>query len=498
MAAAEIAVKQGVGVILAGSVGPQGRGYAVAIKASEAVTGNVLTSVEHRASGKDQVLAAAARAAVDVREALGDDTSDSARRFATETLSATSLDVVRDYAAAMQALSNADFDGARRSFDKALQRDPDFGLAHATMAITLWNRREQQEAEKYAKEAMRHLDQMTERERYRARGIFYMVTGDHQTCVKEFSDLITRYSADVGAHNNLALCATKLRNLPYALDMMRRVVQILPNRALYRVNLALYASYAGDFATGGREASTALDLGSPLGLQPLAFAYLGQGELTQAAATYRKFASPLTASDTVSGLGDLAVYEGRFSDAVRLLERGAAADAVANNRERAAGKLAGVAYAHLLRGQRASAIAAAEKALANSSAVKTRFLAARAFVEAGAAERAESLGAGLAADLQPEPQAYGKIVQGEAALRDGDARRAIILLNEANRLLDTWIGRFALGRAYLEAGMLVQADSEFDQCIKRRGEAVSLFLDEEPTYSVFRLSIITRAGFERR
>ena len=269
--------------------------------------------------------------------------------------------------------------------------------------------------------------------------------------------------------------------------MMRRVVQILPNRALYRVNLALYASYAGDFATGGREASTALDLGSPLGLQPLAFAYLGQGELTQAADTYRKFASPLTASDTVSGLGDLAVYEGRFSEAVRLFEQGAAADAVANNRERAAGKLAGAAYAHLLRGQRASAIAAAEKALANSSSVKTRFLAARVFVEAGAAERAEPLGAGLAADLQPEPQAYGKIVQGEAALRDGDARRAINLLNEANRLLDTWIGRFALGRAYLEAGMLVQADSEFDQCIKRRGEAVSLFLDEEPTYGVFPL-----------
>jgi tetratricopeptide (TPR) repeat protein len=314
-----------------------------------------------------------------------------------------------------------------------------------------------------------------------------MVTGDHQACVKEFSELIARYSADVGAHNNLALCATKLRNLPYALDMMRRVVQILPNRALYRVNLALYASYAGDFATGEREASTALDLGSPLGLQPLAFAYLGRDQGAQAADTYRKFANPLTPSDTASGLGDLAVYEGRFSEAVRLLERGAAADAAANNRERAAAKLAGMAYAHLLRREQASAIAAAEKALANSGAVKIRFLAARVFVESGAIERAASLGAGLATDIQPEPQSYGKIVQGEAALQEGDARRAIVLLNEANRILDTWIGRFALGRAYLAAGMLVQADSEFDQCIKRRGEAVSLFLDEEPTYGVFPL-----------
>jgi eukaryotic-like serine/threonine-protein kinase len=59
------------------------------------------------------------------------------------------------------------------------------------------------------------------------------------------------------------------------------------------------------------------------------------------------------------------------------------------------------------------------------------------------------------------------------------------LLTEANTLLDTWIGRFDLGRAYLEAGQLIQADSEFDRCIKRRGEALSLFLDEEPTFGLF-------------
>ncbi len=33
--------------------------------------------------------------------------------------------------------------------------------------------------------------------------------------------------------------------------------------------------------------------------------------------------------------------------------------------------------------------------------------------------------------------------------------------------------------------MLPQADSEFDRCIQRRGEALALFLDEEPTYAFF-------------
>jgi hypothetical protein len=99
--------------------------------------------------------------------------------------------------------------------------------------------------------------------------------------------------------------------------------------------------------------------------------------------------------------------------------------------------------------------------LANSNAVKIRFLAARVLVEAGAGTKAQKLSDGLASELQAEPQAYAKVIEGEAALKSGDSRRAIEALMDANGLLDTWIGRFDLGRAYLEAGAFTQADSEF-------------------------------------
>ncbi len=45
------------------------------------------------------------------------------------------------------------------------------------------------------------------------------------------------------------------------------------------------------------------------------------------------------------------------------------------------------------------------------------------------------------------------------------------------------MGHFDLGRAYLEARQFTQADSEFDRCLKRRGEALPLLLDDEPTYA---------------
>jgi serine/threonine protein kinase/tetratricopeptide (TPR) repeat protein len=487
VAAREIAVRQGVGVVLSGTVSRQRNGYGVSVKAVRAVTGDVIASASESASSRNEVLAATTELASEVRRALGDDTSDSAQRFAMETLSAASLDVVRDYAMGMEALSDSRNEDARKSFLSAVQRDPKFGAAYAAMAIASANVGQQREAEKHVKEAVRHLDGMTERERYRTRGLFYYVTGDYQACVKEYSDLVARFAADAAAHNNLALCSTKLRNVPVALEEMRRVVDILPKRALYRVNLALYAAYGGDFQTSEQEARVAEELGSRWGIFALAFAQLGQGQIVQASETYQRLGKvdELGASQMASGLGDLAIYQGRFSDAVRILETGAAADVASNNPDRAAAKLSMLARAQLLRGQKRAAVDAAERALALSHAAKIRFLAARVFVEAGETTRARALAAGLASELQAEPQAYAKALEGNILLENGDPRQAIKFLTEANTLLDTWAGRFDLGRAYLEAGLFTQADSEFDRCIKRRGEAMSLFLDEEPTFGVF-------------
>jgi tetratricopeptide (TPR) repeat protein/tRNA A-37 threonylcarbamoyl transferase component Bud32 len=481
-----LAVKQGVNVVLSGSVERQGGRYAVSVKAVQTVTGNVVANASNRTTQKEQVLKVAATLADGVREALGDDTSDSTQRFAMETLTATSLDAVREYARGMEAMSAGKFEEALQRFTKAVELDPKFGVAYGAMAATSRNLERQQEAEKYAKEAIRHLDSMTERERYRTRGFLYSITNDYQACVKEYGDLIARYSADAAARNNRALCLTQLRSMPQAVEEMRQVVKILPNRALYRVNLALYTAYSGDFQTVEQDVNEMPEPGL-FALLALAFAQVGQGHVGPATETYQRLGQndPEGASYTASGLADLAIYEGRLSDAERILTQGAAADLTAKAPDKAASKFAALADVLLLKRQKAAAIAAAEKALANSRAVKIRFLAARVLVEAGASARARELSDGLGDELQAEPQAYASIIQGLAALTSGDARQAIKVLTTANTMLDTWIGHYYLGRAYLEAGAFPQADSEFDRCLKRRGEALALFLDEEPTYGYF-------------
>jgi len=191
------------------------------------------------------------------------------------------------------------------------------------------------------------------------------------------------------------------------------------------------------------------------------------------------------ASFAASGLGDLAAYQGRYADAVRILEQGVALDVQAKNPDAAAAKHAAIAYAELMRGQKAAAVAAADKAYGESKSVKICFLSARIFIEAGDIVRAKPLLDSLAAEIQAEPQAYAKLLEGEIALKRGNAREAITAMVDGNKLLDTWIGDFDLGRAYLVAGATLEAESQFDRCVKRRGEALSLFLDEEPTFAYF-------------
>jgi len=130
-------------------------------------------------------------------------------------------------------------------------------------------------------------------------------------------------------------------------------------------------------------------------------------------------------------------------------------------------------------------VAAAESALSKSKSPRTRFLAGRVLAVAGKLDAARALAAGLEGEAETGSRAFGKLLGGEIALQEGDAARAIQVLAEANRITDTWIGHFALGRAYAEAGAFDKGEAELARCIERRGEATELFMDDVPTYGLF-------------
>jgi eukaryotic-like serine/threonine-protein kinase len=401
-------------------------------------------------------------------------------------LSAASPEAVHEYAAALDLLSQGKLEEALKHFSRAVELDENFGLAYAGIAVASHNLGRDQDAEKYIKKAITKIDHMTERERFRTRAFMYLQIGDQQKCVDEYAALLSRYPSDTGALNNLALCSSHLRQMPKAVEGMRQALAILPKRAMYHVNLSVYAAYAGDFQTAGKEAAATLQLNPSYGpgLQAQALAAMAQEKISEAAEAYHAL-EKIRPSDAAIGLADLAVYEGRYREAVGILEKGAKADTDAGKRESAADKFSALAYTQLLRREKQAALDAANSALALSQAAKTRFSAGRVYTALGEASRGQTLADGLSKELQIEAQTYGELIKGEIALSKGNGRDAVQAFTRANSLLDTWIGRFDLGRAYLEMGAFTEADSEFDRCLKRRGEAMALFVDIVPTSGYF-------------
>ena len=483
-----IGVSQGLAAVVTGDLTLRGDAYRLSVEALDARTGNSIATAEVTAANKDELLLDIPKLAAPIRKALGDTTPVSAQLAVSGPFTAASLEVVHQYSIAMQQVFAGKMAEAFQSFSKAAELDPNFARAYAGMAGSATQLGRPADGEKYIKLAMQHLDRMTERERYHTRGMYYIIAGNYPKCVEEFGSLVNQYPSDRVAQSDLAWCYSELRNFPKALEAARKAEEIAPKGALEHLNLGSFGSLTGDFQTGEREARTALEISpSETAQLNLGEAQLGQGKLSDAAETYRgleKFGSS-GVSLGASALADLALYQGHLSEAVRLLEQGANADLQAKVPENAANKFVALANAELLQGQSRAAVASAEKGLANGQTIQVWFLAGRVFAEAGEGAQAKKMADSLAKETQAEPQAYGKIIEGKLALKRGDSRLAVKNITDANNLLDSWIGRFELGRAYLEAGQFTEADSELDRCIKRRGEAIELLMNDMPTYGYF-------------
>ncbi len=330
-AARLVAVSQGVGAIITGSLSKRGAGYRLSVQAIDAVTGKTLATGDVDAANKDDVLLQVPKVSAPIRRALGDTTPESVQLAASQgTFAVSNVEAVHQYSIGMEQQFAGKTEESLQSFSKAAELDPNFARAYAGMAAAAGNLGQLQDAEKYAKLAMAHVDRMTERERYRVRGQYYIRTENWQKCVEEYSELVKQYPADNIGQNNLASCYAFSLNMPRAMEEARRGLQLAPKDVMARMNFSLYACYATDFQSCERGAREVLQLNPAYeeAFLVLAYAQLGQNQLPQATETYQKLekVSAWGKSLAGSGLGDLALNQGRLREAVQIFEKGAAAD----------------------------------------------------------------------------------------------------------------------------------------------------------------------------
>jgi serine/threonine protein kinase/tetratricopeptide (TPR) repeat protein len=481
-----LARREGIGVVLAGSIDRYRNGYNVSVTAIDPAADTAIATFTASADDKDAVLAAVNELAGRVREQLGDTTLEGGRIAAAETFTAASLDAVREYALAQDLAANGRNADAIRHYERAIQFDPNFGRAYSGWASSGRRLGRAQEAEAMWQKALTLMDRMTEREKFRTLGTYYLgVSRNYDKAIENYTEVLRRWPADSVATTNLAYAYFFALDFPNAAKIGRQAVDLDPGNVTARNNLALFAMYASDFDGSVSEANRVIELNQTFEKPYLVLAAsaMSRGDLAAVRDAYGRMAAtgPAGATLATAGHADLALFEGRTDEAIKTLQAGMAEDARTGNATAEAAKHVALIEAYAAQ-SRVRAIAEAQGVVAKNRQPSVVVPAALALVDAGRAGEAAAVAEQLEQALQPSTRAWAAVIRARIALAEKRTVDAVEALRAALKLADLWLIRFTLARAYLDAGQHAEALADFELCLKRRGEAMSLFFEDVPTF----------------
>jgi tetratricopeptide (TPR) repeat protein len=450
-------------------------GYDLSARLVSPDDGETVAEFSVAANNKLEVLTAISALTDEVREELGDESVDDEDRPLGETFTSSSLEAVKNYTEAQNLAATGRFDEAIKSYEQAIAADGDFGRAYSGWAL-LWKR------------ALAEMDSMSERERLRTLGLYYVaIAGDYPKAVESYEALVEKYPADNTGHNNKAIAYYYMLDFRKAMESAGEGLRIYPSNKTVRLNYALFAMLAGEFEEGAKYANEVLETDSGMwkAWLPIAMEKLASGDIKGARDAYESMAKAGSRGEPFANLGfaDIALYTGDYEQAVELLEAGVEGDAVGGNQRLLGRKYLALANARIRLGSTEAANAAILQGLAVQQGDGQLVPAALLHLELGNKEAATDIANALVQHLQPKSRSFGRVIQGAIAIEEGRFADAMDSIRAGIALTDSWLSRFYLGRAYFEAGQYIEALDEFESCMERKGEATALFLDDdEPTY----------------
>lgn len=483
-----VSIREGIKLVVAGKVETDGSGYELSVRMVNPEDGVVIAESTVGAKSKLEVLTAVSGLADDIREELGDKSVNDADRPLGETFTATSLEAVKNYTEAQNLAANARYDEALPFYEQAIAADGNFGRAYSGWALALFYLGREDQAKALWERALTEMDTMTERERYRTLGLYYVaIAGDYQKAVESYQTLVDKYPADNTGHNNMAISYYFMLDFRKAMEAAGKGLAIYPSNKTVISNYALFAMLAGEFEVADKRAQKLLadDAGMWKAWLPIAMARLEKGDLAAAEQAYESMAKSGERGAPFANLGlaDIALFSGDYAKAAQLLEAGVSGDMVGGNQRLLGRKYIALAEARNGLGDVAGAREALRTGLdtqqGNGQLVPAALLSLELGDKAFAADIAET----LSQELQPNSRSFGLVIKGAIASKEGRHADAIDALRSGIALTDSWLLRYYLGRAYFEAGKYIEALDEFDICMQRKGEATALFLDDdEPTW----------------
>ena len=203
----EICQREGIKAMLTGSISSLGSHYVIDLNAINAQTGDSLARDQVEAESKEQVLKSLDQAASNLRGKLGESVT-SLQKFAAplERATTSSLEALKEFSLGQAAHQKQDDEAAVPHLKRAVELDPNFAMAHATLGVVYGNLTQQKLGSEYLKKAFDLKDRASEREKFYISAHHYDEDlRDVDKAIEVYEQWKTTYPRDTVPWDNLAL-----------------------------------------------------------------------------------------------------------------------------------------------------------------------------------------------------------------------------------------------------------------------------------------------------
>jgi tetratricopeptide (TPR) repeat protein len=494
--AREIARREQVQALVAGTIGPLGTRYVLTLDVIDVEDGGVVTREQVEVARKEDILTDLGAAAGRLRGRLGESLASRAR-FDVPLPQATtgSLEALHAYALALEGGQAVPRAAAIPHLQRALELDPDFAMAHAALSGVYANTGRSTDAPPHARRAYALRDRVTERERFFIAWRYYVDAAQNWAQAHALGLSWTRtYPREPFAFNSLGMAAAAVGDHDEGVRAFQEAIRLDPGFVPPHGNLA------GSLIALGRysEARSLLEAAAARGVSFLTvrrMSYLLSLISGDAAGMAKELQLVRGSPDAMwAPLWEarVRVFGGRLEAAHAAFDEGVRAALAGGHRELAAQWTAEHAEAHAMEGDCDRARRELPGALTLSRDNFTLERTARTLAWCGESAEAARLSTELG-ERFPEAtlveRLHRPLIAAAHQLRQGRAVEALALLEPVRPYDDApaaelWPS-YLRGQAYLLLRDGMNAAVQFDSILARRGQA--------PTSPLYPLAHLGRA-----
>lgn len=325
----EICQREALNAVILGSITKLGSRYVLTARVLSP-SGQSLASTEDVVENAGDLPASLDKISQNLRKALGESKHEiQSSSVPVAEVTSSSLQAIRSFLAGKKQLYVGSPQDAKASFERALELDPSFAMAHEYLGIAYLHQGNPVRAEEELKKILPMLDHVTEQERRKILGDYSLLRRDFDQAIVHFRVLKGLRPRDPAPSLNLAQCYAGKLNFDSALEETKAALEI-ESAAGPKNNLAEIYLLKGDIPNALKTATEIVQENAEnvRGLENLGWAYLLSNQAAEARDTFERMLTfgGDAESRGRSALADIAMSSGSYREAKRQLEAGIAVD----------------------------------------------------------------------------------------------------------------------------------------------------------------------------